>query len=468
MGDTPVASVRERVSALTSKLLSHDTWSRDQLMEHQQTRLHSMIEFAVANSPYYRETLDPDAARGDVPLDELPTLSKTTLMAEWDRIVTDPALRLDDVEAHIAGPAAARPFAGRYMVFSTAGTTGVRGIFVYEMNEFLQIIAPILRTFARWGLVPGSRVVGVGAPNPLHLSKQLFAALQTGPSDAPQLSVMTPMPEIVAALNDFQPEATLGYPTHVSLLAEQQLAGHLRIAPRFMAVGSEVVGEDVVRRAEAAWGIRLCNVYATTETSTIASSSPDEAALLVNDDLLVFEVVDEANRPVPPSEPGYKVLVTSLTNRSQPLIRYEISDSVTLAEGDFDASPYKRIARIDGRSDDVLYLPGVSGGEIALHPYRIRAPFGHIADVLQYQVVHSAGGLRARVVLRPSAPRTVLDRIHAAITGELADAGVGPMQVDIEPVPEIERQGNGAKIKMVVSTIEGRAAAPLIYGSLNR
>ena len=458
MADAQVAAIKERVGALTAELLSHDKWSRDQLLEHQQQRLRSVIEFAVANSPFYKETLGPDAAR--VPLDELPTLSKPTLMAEWDRIVTASVLRLADVEAHIAGPDAAQPFAGRYRVFSTAGTTGVRGIFVYEMDEFLQIIAPVLRMFARWGLTPGSRVVGVGAPNPLHLTKQLFGDLQNGGSDVPELSVVTPVPDIVAALNDFQPEVLLGYPTHQALLAEQQLAGNLNIAPRFVAAGSEVVGEDVVRRAAEAWGIRLCNVYATTENCMIASSSPDDDALLVNDDMLLLEVVDEANRPVPPGEPGYKVLVTSLTNRAQPLIRYEISDSVTLADGDHDGGrPYTRIARIDGRSDDILHLPGLSGGNVAVHPYRMRAPFGHIPDVVQYQIVHHAGGLRARVVLRDSAPRSILERVQGALEGELADAGVAPMQIEVEPVSRIEREGNGAKIKQVVSSIDRRAGA---------
>ena len=451
--------MRQRVQALTSELLSHDKWSRDQLIAHQERQLRSLIAFAVQNSPYYRDAFGADADRGDVPLGELPTLPKTTLMEQWDRIVTDPELRLEQVEAHIAGPDAAQPFAGRYRVFSTAGTTGVRGIFVYGMSEFLYAIAPVLRTFARWELTPGSRIVGIGAPNPLHLSKQLFAALQSGPSDAPQLSVVTPIPDIVAALNEFQPEATLGYPTHAALLAEQQLSGNLKIAPRFVAVGSEVVGEDVVRRAEEAWGVRLCNVYATTETSTIAAGVPYEDRLLVNDDVVIFEVVDEANRPVPPGHPGYKVLVTSLTNRSQPLIRYEISDSVTLAERPSGGAPFGRIARIDGRSDDVLHLPGVSGRAIDLHPYRIRAPFGPIKDVVQYQVVHHTGGLRARVVLRASAPATVLDRIQAAIAGELADAGAAPIQIDVEPVDQIEREGNGAKIKMVVSVVDRRAAA---------
>ena len=53
----------------------------------------------------------------------------------------------------------------------------------------------------------------------------------------------------------------------------------------------------------------------------------------VLEDLVVLEVVDEHDRPVEPGVPGYKVLLTNLVGRAQPLLRYELTDSVTLARG---------------------------------------------------------------------------------------------------------------------------------------
>jgi phenylacetate-coenzyme A ligase PaaK-like adenylate-forming protein len=51
-------------------------------------------------------------------------------------------------------------------------------------------------------------------------------------------------------------------------------------------------------------------------------------------------------------------LVTNLVNRTQPLIRYELSDLVTLAEGPKPTGwPFRRIAAVEGRSDDILHLP---------------------------------------------------------------------------------------------------------------
>jgi hypothetical protein len=128
---TPTAPIQaDRLRALAGEQLARDRWSRDRLLAFQARRLRALLAHAVAASPYYRDLLGPDAAPGDVPLGELPTLPKTTLMDNFDRIVTDPRLRRGDLEAHLTGPDAGQPFLGRYRLFTTAGTTGVRGLFV--------------------------------------------------------------------------------------------------------------------------------------------------------------------------------------------------------------------------------------------------------------------------------------------------------------------------------------------------
>ena len=91
-------------STATDELLSHDRWSREQLLEYQGDRLREVIEHAVSASPYYREALGGDALAEDVRLEEHPTLSKQTLMEQFDRVVADPRLRLAALEAHATGP----------------------------------------------------------------------------------------------------------------------------------------------------------------------------------------------------------------------------------------------------------------------------------------------------------------------------------------------------------------------------
>jgi phenylacetate-CoA ligase len=148
------------------------------------------------------------------------------------------------------------------------------------------------------------------------------------------------------------------------------------------------------------------------------------------------------------------VLLTSLVSRVQPLVRYELTDSVTLADGPNPLGlPYARIASVDGRSDDVVTLPAAGGGRVAVHPFRLRAPFSELLEVRQYQVVHEPARLLVKVVLRSSAPAGTTARVSDALARELRDAGAVPPPIEVEVVPEIERDpGHGAKFKLVKST----------------
>ena len=189
----------DRVRGLLGELLAHDAWSRERVLAHQRARLRALLEHAVTSSPYYRRTLGPNAP--EAPLDELPTLPKATLMERFDEVVCDPRLRLDDLKAHMeAGPDAAQPFLGEYRVVSTSGSTGLRGVFVYTQREFAVWTAASLRAFSRTGASPSARLLAIGAPSPLAVTRQLFADIQAARPDAPRLSVATPLPELVDAL----------------------------------------------------------------------------------------------------------------------------------------------------------------------------------------------------------------------------------------------------------------------------
>jgi phenylacetate-CoA ligase len=455
----PAAAQTDRLRALAGEQLARDRWSRDRLLAYQEERLAALIAHAAAASPYYRELLGPDAASGEVPLRELPTLPKVTLMEHFDRIVTDPRLRRAELEAHLAGADAARPYLGRYRLFSTAGTTGLRGLFVYDADELAVWIGTCLRGLASWGLGPATRLAGIGSPSPLHISNAAYAVLLAGrPAAAPRLAVTTPLAEMVAALNDFRPEALTAYPSVAAALAEEQLQGRLRIAPTTVATSSEVQTADMRRRMAEAWGLAPLDFYGTTEALVPAAGRQGQTGMDILEDLVVLEVVDEENRPVPPGVPGRKVLLTNLVNQVQPLLRYELTDSVTLAGGPNPLGlPYARLASVDGRSDDVITLPAAGGGQVAVHPFRLRAPFSALLEVRQYQVVHDPAGLHVAVVLRGEAPADTPARVRAALVRELRDAGAVPPPVQVTPVAGIDRDpGHGAKLKLVRSAVSGR------------
>jgi putative adenylate-forming enzyme len=452
---TTTAGRTDRLRALAGEQLARDRWSRDRLLAWQAERLRALLRHAATASPYYRQALGADAADGAVPLSALPTLAKATLMENFDAIVTDPRLRRADLDAHLAGPAAGRPFPGGYRAFATSGTTGLRGLFVYSEEEFANWVATCLRGLAAWGVTPATRFAGIGSPSPLHISNQLYAVLLAGrPVATPRLAVTTPLHEMVATLNAYQPQALTAYHSVAAQLADEQLDGRLRIAPAVVATSSEVLTAEMRRRIRDAWGVEPLDFYGTTEAAVPAASRQGQVGMDILEDLVVLEVVDRHDRPVPPGTPGDKVLLTNLVNHVQPLIRYELSDSVTLAGGPNPLGlPYQRIAQVDGRSDDVITLPAAGGGEVAVHPLRLRAPFAALPEVRQYQIRHDRAGLHVRVVLRPAAPAGTPARVRATLVEELRAAGALPPPVEVVPVAVIERApGHAAKFKLVQTT----------------
>jgi phenylacetate-coenzyme A ligase PaaK-like adenylate-forming protein len=172
------------------------------------------------------------------------------------------------------------------------------------------------------------------------------------------------------------------------------------------------------------------------------------------EDEVVVEVVDRDGSAVPPGVPGDRVLLTSLVNGAQPLIRYELTDSVTIADGPNPTGmPWRRLANVDGRTGEVLRLRGAGGGEVVVHPHLLREPLANAADVLQYQFEFDGERLAVALVLRPGAGAAAAEAVRAGLERVLAEAGADDLPVEARAVAEIGREpGGAAKLKQVKLT----------------
>lgn len=138
---------------------------------------------------------------------------------------------------------------------------------------------------------------------------------------------------------------------------EEQQAGRLRIRPGRIVSTAEVLEPEVRSQVHDTWSARVLNSYGTTEAGLLGSECDSSAGIHIAEDMIVFEVVDEQNRPVPDGVPGAKVLMTNLFNRVLPLIRYELSDIATLDQDTCECGrPYARVTAIDGRREDYMTL----------------------------------------------------------------------------------------------------------------
>ena len=287
--------------------------------------------------------------------------------------------------------------------------------------------------------------------DPPHQSPLCGAA--RGRPDAPRLAVTMPLAEAVAALNAYQPEVLSTYPSFLRRLAEEQREGRLHIAPRLIRSVAETLSPDVRELARAVWNVPLINGYAATEIGVLGQECEQIAGMHLADDLFVMEVVDEANRPVPAGVQGTKVLVTPLTNYVLPVIRYELSDLVTMAEGPCPCgSPLARIADIQGRREETLRVPTAGGACIDVHAGRLRSPLMRLAGLSQYQFAQLPDGLRVLIVPVPGCdPIEISAATEHAIRAALDPLGAATARVEIEIVDQIDRTGSGAKERLVAT-----------------
>jgi phenylacetate-CoA ligase len=438
-------------------LAERDRWPSERRQALQRERLTELVRYAAQRSPYYRRALAGYDA--DVGLSSLPTLDKATMMEHFDDIVTDRRLRRDGLLEHVERLRDDELYLGCYRAMTTSGSSGRKGLFVYDEPGWAAIGAQFLYFSSVIGTrprLPRLRLAALGGGAPAHMSRRGAQTMDVGLHRILSLPVTLPVPDLVQALNRFQPQAMNVYPSMAVLLAEEQLAGRLRLSLQTMSTSSELRTPEAAARIQQAFGVQPFDLYATTEGLWGGECERHDGVHLFEDDVIA-ENVDEAGRPVPDGVPGVRLLVTNLANRVQPIIRLEVSDAVTLTSETCGCGrTLRRVQRISGRIEDVLWLPGADGRPVAV----LALQFSVVArdrDVVEFQVVLDGGRLVVRVVGRGTAPG-LEERVRAGVQERLEALGVRGVVIEVQRCDALARSGSG-KLPLVVA--EPRALAAL-------
>lgn len=424
------------------ELRRRERWRRARLEAYQADALRELRVYAYARSSFYRRF---HKGLADRPLAELPVLTKSLLMEHFDDVVTDRDIQLAGVRAYAAQPPG-KLFLDRYWVTATSGSSGRPGFFLFDTPEWLTVMASFARgqewAGAGINLLRRRRMATVASVSAWHMSAQVAAAARTWWTPSQRLAASDPLDSIVHRLNAWQPHLLIAYASMTRLLAEEQNAGRLRIRPATVFTSSEVLTDETRRRIQQAWGVEPFNQYAATETADIAAEHPACRHLHVFEDLVIIEVVDEHYRPVPRGMYGAKLLVTTLFSRTQPLIRYEINDSVRLAAAPCPSGlPFAVLDGIQGREEEALSLPAIAGGRIAIQPL----VFHRLMDVLPvsgWQILQGADdGLT--ILLSGAHPELVEPALVNTLQQALADRGVRAPSIEVRWVAEIPKAASG-------------------------
>ena len=429
------------------------------IAERQAQRLADLLRSASATR-FYRRLLRGRDPRS-VPLAALPVMAKSQLMRHFADLVTDPALTLPGLHAFTADPArAGERYLDRYCVWESSGSTGEPGIFVqdeaamtvYDVLESTRRHSP--RPWARMfdPLYLGERYAFVGAIGGHfagHVSLQRLRA--ANPWLAPHwrsFSILQPTRALVAQLNAFAPTILGTYPTAATLLADEARAGRLQVRLNEVWTGGETLTPRMRAHIEQAFDCALRDSYGCSEFLPIAWEC-SQARLHVNADWVMLEPVDAQFRPVPARQASHTTLLTNLANHVQPLIRVDIGDRIALGGERCPCGSPLPVVKVQGRSDDILVVPGAGDAPVMLLPLAISTLLEDSAGVFDFQL-QQVGQRVLRLRLGPDAPRTpgLARRCRQLLADFAAEQGATGLRIAVEAVGTLPlgRSGKLARI----------------------
>jgi phenylacetate-CoA ligase len=143
------ADFQAELLALIPEHLERLSWSAERIEAAQRDGLRRLLAHAVAHSPFHRQRLAGIDVAGIEPGDlaSLPVMTKTNMMATIDDVFTDRRLTLAAIEQALAATGDQPvPVLGRYMALATGGSTGRRGVFVFDPAAKAKFILSIIRS----------------------------------------------------------------------------------------------------------------------------------------------------------------------------------------------------------------------------------------------------------------------------------------------------------------------------------
>ena len=424
-----------------------ETATAEERRQMQYERLHTLVDYARAHSPYLRELYKdiPD----DYTLADLPVLEKADGLARYDEWVTDPQLSVDLVRAYLArDPADNALLLGKYTALQTSGSTGnplpmVRDMHRNQIHTQLllqRLMAPVPTGYYDHSKHKLAFIVHLSTSVSSYGSYLKTKARRPGfENNITAISILDSADEMVRKLNAFQPEILVAYPPSLVMLAEEKAKGNLHIDLGLIVSSAELLTEENYHRIHDVFGCPVLNNYCMTEGGEIAMTR-NCPHLHINEDWVIIEPVDENRQPMQDSEAfSAGILVTDLSNFVQPIIRYYVSDSVRIRKERFDCCPLP-VMEIRGRSWESFHIGGKSFTTKGLE---VKAKF--CKGLCQYQFLQTSdNSMEVRgVVAAGYDTEKVLGGLAELLTAYFAEAGCEKAVVTYSEKPLLHNEKGG-------------------------
>ena len=423
---------------LRARLLETQYLDPGLIRERQFAALQSLLHHAYAQTRFYRSRFDS--------LDAVPSDIKT-----WTDFSALPPLTKEDLRTHTKALLSESANVSRLRQKRTGGSTGVP-VRVYWDQDAVNFKHAVVQRHDGWtGYRAGDKRAALwgDTDKQYHWKERIYKVLaeRTIYLDTLDMSERQ-MSSFVQKCRRSRPRWLIGH-AHSLYFFCQFLRDKLISDLSFKGIIStaETLSKEERRYIESTFGKVLFDRYGCEEVSLVASECEAHQGLHVSAEGVIVEVLDSDG-----GEPG-RLILTDLSNRAMPLIRYEVGDLASWLPGRCDCGRgLPRLTSIHGRTSDVLYTPeGVRISGISI----LDTFFIHIAGVKQAQIIQRHLDHVLFKVVRS-------DHFSQATHGEIAQAVrdiFGPsMRYSLEFVDEIPRTPRG-KFQFTVCEVDSKPIA---------
>ncbi len=390
------------------------------------------------------------------------------MMENFSDFLSDPSVTKAAVTVYLE--TSKKPlFMDKYAVCTTSGSSGTAGCFLYDLRTLATLRS---LTYSRWfspyfswpnllsqavkGRGKWAMLIALREHNVTYQLTKLLPPIWNALIDHRFYSVLQPLEQHLDALQKFNPDLLHAYPTALGPLAEYQRMGRLNIQPKFITSASEPFDDRLKQDLKAIFPTAaLLEAYGCTEFTGIANECP-AGHLHLNEDYCVLEAVDRHGQSVAIGEPSEKVLLTNLVNYLQPIIRYELSDSIVYSGKKCVCGSPLPVLHILGRAEDTVCLIRKDAQVVVVPPKHFHLVFFRVKGLLQYQLTHvEQNKLEVRFSCRESFdPADLRLQLERQLRSYMQEHGLNEeVTLDLRSVAQIERNAKSGKIKSVMSLV---------------
>ncbi len=328
-----------------------ETMSREKIEEIQLERLKWLVDYCYNNVPFYHDRLE----KAGVTADKIKTL---------DDIQYIPYTTKEDIRDNYPFGLFGQPLKKIVRIHASSGTTGKPTVVGYTQNDL-----------DNWGDCMARLCMAAGASDEdivqIAFGYGLFTGAlglhygleKIGATVVPTSSGNTE--KQIMLMQDFQTTALVATPSYAQFIGEtaKEMGVLDKINLKLGLFGSEGCTEEMRSQIEKTLNLFATDNYGMSELMGpgVSGECHERCGMHINEDHFLAEVINPATLEVLPKGSQGELVVTTLTKEGIPMLRYRTKDITKI-----DYEPCKcgrtfaRMAKIMGRTDDMLKIRGVN------------------------------------------------------------------------------------------------------------